>query len=241
MSLILLLSIALAPGAAGADPDLKARFHDKLKDVLPGMEITSIRPSPIPGLYEVMFGAVVLYMSEGGDYVVRGDIFDLAQKRNLSEEARTQTKAELLAGVDIEDMIEFKPEGKTKTVLYVFTDIDCPYCRKMHQEIQELTRGGIAVRYLAYPRAGLDSESYDKAVSVWCAEDRNAALTRAKAGKSVPARTCPNPVADQYRLGEAIGITGTPSVMLPDGTHIGGYVPAQELIETYGTAADDAG
>ena len=231
---VMLLGLVLASGAWGDEPDLKARFHDKLKDVIPDLEITSVRPSPIPGLYEVMFGAVVLYLSEDGDYAVRGDIFDLAAKRNLSEEARAQGKAELLAHVDPKDVIEFKPQGKTKTMLYAFTDVDCTFCRKMHQEINQLTAAGIAVRYLAYPRTGLDSKSYAKAVSVWCADDRNEAITLAKAGKKIPDRSCPNPVADQYRLGEAIGVTGTPTVLLPDGTYIGGYVPAEELIETYG-------
>jgi thiol:disulfide interchange protein DsbC len=232
--LTIAMTMALVAGPATgeeADDALRARFAASLAPVLPGLEITEIRPSPVPGLYEVMLGAMVLYVSEDGMHVIRGDLYDLADKRNLSEAARERARASLLARVDPAQTINFEPAGETRSTLYVFTDVDCTYCRAMHREIKQLNAAGIAVHYLAYPRTGIGSESYDKAVSVWCAVNRQDAITRSKAGEDLPKASCENPVADQYRLGERLGVDGTPAVMLEDGRQIGGYIQADRLIE----------
>ena len=124
-----------------------------------------------------------------------------------------------------------------KTAITVFTDIDCGYCRKLHQEVPELNRLGIEVRYLAYPRAGLESESYDKIVSAWCADDQRLALTRAKTGKKIESRDCKNPVAQHFALGGAVGVTGTPSIIFEDGRLLPGYLPAERLAQQLGIAS----
>ena len=119
----------------------------------------------------------------------------------------------------------------TKATITVFTDIDCGYCRKLHQDVPELNRLGVAVRYLAFPRAGIGSDSYDKAVSVWCADDQQKALTKAKAGKDIEMKTCVNPVAEQYGLVDAFGVTGTPAIFYEDGTlQAGGTCPLSRCL-----------
>ena len=127
-------------------------------------------------------------------------------------------------------MIIFSPKGETKGAVYVFTDVDCGYCQKLHQEVPQLNAAGIEVRYLAYPRAGLSTPTFDKMVSAWCADDRNAAMNALKIGANVTAKKCDNPVAAQYQLGAAMGVTGTPAIVLEDGTLIPGYKPAAQLI-----------
>jgi thiol:disulfide interchange protein DsbC len=227
------LALALVSVIASADDALEKRLAQKLGAVLQDVAVTSVKPGPIPGLYEVMLGPTVLYMTEDGRFAVRGDVFDLQTKTNLTEQKRSQARLSALQNAGA-GAIEFAPEsGKPQHVLYVFTDVDCGYCRKMHQQVKQLTDAGIAVRYLAFPRTGLDSESYHKAVTVWCSADRKQALTDAKLGKELPRQECDNPVAAQYELGQAMGVHGTPAVYTEDGTEIGGYLPAADIIRRY--------
>jgi len=217
--------------AVAADDALIAKLTTRIRSVLPDAKVTSIKPAPVPGLYEVSIGPTILYMTGDGKFAVRGDIFDLESKRNVTDERRMQARVESLKGLGESSPIRFAATGgKTQHEIYVFTDIDCGYCRKMHKEINQLTSAGVTVNYLAFPRTGLDGESYDKAVAVWCASDRQAALTNAKTGKKVQNAKCDNPVAQHFRLGEAMGVQGTPAVYSADGEELGGYIPAQELV-----------
>lgn len=226
----LLFSLVLAScSAAAADVELRSRFAARLATVLPDAEITSVRPTPVDGLYEVALGPRVLYMSDDGRYVLNGDLMDIVERRNISEERRAEQRVSALAAA-AEGAIQFGP-ADPRHVLYVFTDIDCTYCRRFHSEIDQLTAAGIAVRYLAFPRAGLRSESYRKAVSVWCAEDKRRALTDAKAGRAIAQAQCDSPVEEQFALGEALGVRGTPAVYLDDGRELGGYIPAPRLVQ----------
>lgn len=224
--------LATAPVLAPAG-ELEDRLADKLRVVIPDAIITSVKEGPVPGLYEVMMGATVLYMTEDGRYAVRGDVFDLKSRKNLTEARRTEARISALAK-ESGQAIEFAAaDGKTAHTIYVFTDIDCGYCRKMHQEVAQLNAAGITVKYLAFPRSGLEGESYEKAVAVWCSADKKAALTAAKQGQTPEKRACDNPVAAQYHLGEAVGVRGTPAVFLENGRELGGYVPAAELIRMF--------
>ncbi|MDW8478922.1 MAG: thioredoxin fold domain-containing protein [Xanthomonadales bacterium] len=129
-----------------------------------------------------------------------------------------------------ERRIVFAPKERKRT-LTVFTDIDCGYCRRMHQHMAEYNAAGIAIEYLFFPRAGIGSPSYEKAVSVWCSSDPRDALTRAKAGEEIPARSCDNPVLEDFELGKRIGINGTPAVITEDGVLIGGYLTPEQMLE----------
>ena len=232
----LVLTAALLLGAAGASANegLEQRLTAAVARVLPDVAVTGISPGPIAGVYEVMLGPTVLYISEDGQYIFKGDVFDLKSLDNVTAKRRAAARMDAFAAIGVENMIEFAPVGDTKRTIYIYTDIDCGYCRKMHLEVGELNAAGIAVRYLAYPRSGIGGESYDKAVAVWCSADRQAALTASKAGETLKAGTCPNPVEDEYHMGEAMGVRGTPAVYSDTGEMIGGYVPAKELIRMLG-------
>jgi thiol:disulfide interchange protein DsbC len=176
----------------------------------------------------VSFGPTLVYVTADGRYLIQGDVLDVKEKRNLTEAHRAERRKQILSSLDDNELIIFKPEQPTHAVT-VFTDIDCGYCRKFHQEIADFNKLGIEVRYAAFPRAGIGSPSFNMAVSVWCADDRNRAITRAKAGDKVDEKTCDNPVAAEYTLGQQLGVTGTPSIILEDGTLVPGYVPAARL------------
>ena len=205
--------------------------RDKLSMILPGRHEADVKPSPVSGLYEVGYGGEVFYLTADGRYMLRGDLLDLASMRNLSEERRSTYRRGLLSEIDPKKTINFAPEsGPVKHVVYVFTDIDCPYCRRMHKQIADYNRLGIEIRYLAYPRSGVNTPSYYKAIDVWCAKDRKAALTRAKLGETLPKRSCDNPVDEDMALANKFGVDGTPTLILDDGSVIPGYVEPDRLI-----------
>lgn len=233
-SLPSLLLLALAFSAAGGS----ARAEQGARSADPRVEIArkvdakpeDVRTTPIPGLYEVAHGADLIYVSADGRYVIDGNLYDIDTKTNLSENRRTQARVAAIAAVRDEQTIAFGPKTAKYTVT-VFTDIDCGYCRKLHSEMAEFNRLGIRVRYLFYPREGPGSASWKKADAVWCAADRNDALTRAKKGEAIAARSCgTTPVARDYELGQQMAIRGTPGIFTAQGEYIAGYVPPQELL-----------
>ena len=217
---------AAAPAAAqpAAKGDIRGQIAKRLD-----IKVEDVRPSPIPGLFEVRSGAEVGYVSDDGRYDVNGDVFEMDSKHNLTEDTRKKGRLALLAGVRDEDTIIFAPTGATQHTVTVFTDVDCVHCRHMHSEIAELNRLGIRVRYMMFPRGGPDTESWYKAVSVWCSADRKEALTRAKKGETLPPGKCDSPVAAQYELGRQLGISGTPGIITETGEFLAGYASAAYL------------
>ncbi len=233
--------IALPAAAQSSDKQSVDKIEAAIRkslEVRPDVKVESIASSEIPGLYAVQIkDGPMVYASPDGKYFVHGEMYTVENKAyvNLSEQRASGLRAKEIATIKAKDMIIFKPKGPTKAVLNVFTDIDCGYCRKLHQEVPELNALGIEIRYIAYPRAGVGSESYQKIVTAWCAKDRQGTLTRFKRGESVPINTCAdNPVTAQFQLGERIGVTGTPSLITAGGELIPGYVPAKELAERLG-------
>lgn len=190
----------------------------------------SIAPAPIKGLYEVVVGSEVLYVTADGAHLILGNIVDAKTRENLTDNKRDTLRAKAIDSVSEKEMIVFAPEKDTKYTVNVFTDVDCGYCAKFHQEVAALNKAGVKIRYLAFPRAGIDSDTYKRMVSVWCSEDQQQAITDAKARRDVPAKECDSPVRKEYELGKSIGVSGTPALVLSDGELVPGYVPAAKLI-----------
>lgn len=220
---------------------IKNGFKRSRPDVL----IESIRPSVTAGIYEVkVANGPVLYSTSDGKYFILGDMFELAPGGfvNLAEKSREIERAETLATVKVEDMIVFSPaEQPAKASIVVFTDVDCGYCIKLHREVADLNRMGIEVRYMAFPRAGIGSQSYKKIASAWCAEDKQEALTKLKNRQRIPNNVCQgNPVEEHYELGNQIGVSGTPALVLNDGRLLPGYMPALRLAAALDVEVDPA-
>lgn len=212
---------------AGATSDAAIRMA--IEKAMPNAEIDSIKASPIAGYREVALGGRVVYVSADGRYLIQGSLFDLTTRTSLTENSQTVIRKGILAKVGPERRIIFA-SAKPKHRITVFTDIDCGYCRKMHSQMADYNKLGISVEYLFFPRAGMDSEAATKAISVWCSADRRKAMTDAKSDRPVAKKTCTNPIAADYALGQKIGFDGTPAVYSPDGSQIGGYLaPAQML------------
>ena len=193
--LALLLCIGNVVAAQPASQDVDQQLRNSLKVLLPNLKPDAIAESPIPGLYEVTFGTRIVYLTADGRFLLKGQIVDLETRTPVTEEREQVLKQKLLANLDESKMIVYGDKSLPHTVT-VFTDIDCGYCRKLHSEIDKYNEAGIRIRYLAFPRAGLGSPSAMKAESVWCADDRHAAMDEAKSGAPLPRRTCDNPVAE---------------------------------------------
>ncbi len=227
---------AVAPVAG--TPDQRAR--QSLEQLNPKIEIAYVGQAPVPGFREVIAGGQVVYVSDDGKYLMQGTLVDLTTQDELTQSspALSRYRRELLATAKTADRVVFAPANPKYTVS-VFTDIECGYCRKMHSEMAEYNRLGIAIEYLAFPRSGLASPVHEQMISVWCADDRKQALTEAKEGKPVPTRKCRStPVDMQFDLGRRLGVAGTPAVYAPDGTLLGGYLPPDQLRQALDALAD---
>lgn len=233
MKKITLLMVAIATlvsGAAFAD-QVTDNLKEKLKAVIPNESPKSITKTPIPGLYEANYGMQIYYISEDGNYIVDGEIINLATRTSLTSSSISSARKDRIASMPSDQTIVFPAKGDTKHVITVFTDIDCGYCRKLHNQMAEYNDLGIEVRYMMFPRAGLQSESYNKAVSSWCATDQQNELTKAKNGKEITMSECNNPVAAQYLLGQEVGVTGTPAIVTEDGQIIPGYRKPTDMLQ----------
>lgn len=216
-----------------ADEQEMAHVKAALVRAFPELSSATVRPAQVPGLYEIEFNTQILYTTKDGKYLLTGDLVNLDTRANLTEARRSAIRARLVDQIDEKNMIVMGP-NKPKRTLTVFTDVDCPYCARFHLDVPTLNKHGVKVRYLFYPRAGLKSESYRRAVAVWCADDRVKAIGIAKAGGKLDMKTCPNPVERDYRLGRELDISGTPTIVFDDGKMLPGYVPARQLLGMLG-------
>ncbi len=225
---IVLVSFLFALSAMAAGSNLeKARRTISVKL---GVPAKNIQDSPVANLYLVSIPPRLFYISGDGKYVIDGDMIDVASKTNITDALRGKARIQAINDLGEDAMIIYSPEkDKVKHTITVFTDIDCPYCRKLHHDMDKYNALGIRVRYLAYPRAGIGSGSYDKAVAVWCASDRKKAMNLAKSEQAVKSEKCDNPVAAEFKLGNMIGVRGTPALVLENGQMVPGYVPPERL------------
>ncbi|MBN8802505.1 MAG: disulfide bond formation protein DsbC [Lysobacteraceae bacterium SCN 69-123] len=217
-----------AAAPATADGAVEKRVRDALRQLDPNFNPDYIGAAPFAGFREVVVSGQVLYVTDDGRYLMQAQPYDIGKRALATSEGLLAHRRKLLASLPHSDRIVFAPPN-AKYTISVFTDIECGYCRKLHQDIAELNRQGIAVEYLAFPRMGLGSKDHTDMISVWCASDRKAALTAAKSDRPVEAKNCTNPVAMQYNVGQQLGISGTPAIFAADGTQLGGYLPPAQL------------
>jgi len=218
---------APAPAAASTAPG-EAAVRKAVLSLASGIRIESLHPAPIAGFTEVKTEDDFLYVSNDGKYLLTGNVIDLTTRRNLTEVAKANARRGLLKAITPAQKIVFAPKNP-KYAVTVFTDVDCGYCRKLHSQIADYNKEGIEVDYLFFPREGVNSPSFDKAVAVWCAADRQKALTEAKKGVELPKKNCTNPVTMDYNLGIRVGVDGTPSIYTADGMQIGGYLSPEDM------------
>ena len=220
-----------APALADEASAELQHVRDTVGEKFAGVEPDHVFESPIPGWYEVRRGAIVAYISGDGRYLLQGDMIDLDQQVNLSENSRNEARVDMMSSVPNDDLIVFTPD-EVKYTVSVFTDVDCTYCRRLHSQIDEYMAEGIEVRYFLYPRSGPATTSWSKAEQVWCADDRQDAITQAKLEKHFDSQSCDASIIDShYAMGQDVGLRGTPAIVTEDGTLFSGYMPPAQLSE----------
>lgn len=219
-AIILFSHLAIADDLETLNKAIAKRF--------PAVKVDDVKESQVPGLYQVIAGSQVVYIDKTGRYMIDGDLVDMDTRTNLTDAAKSSIRVSSLSKLDEDEMLVYQPEDVKYTVTVV-TDINCPYCRKLHSEMDEYMDNHIKVRYLLLPLKG--KKDYETTVSVWCAEDRNLALDIAKAGGGVDQKTCPNPLAKHKKIANELGVSGTPAIILQSGRMLPGYVPVNELLK----------
>lgn len=224
--------------------DVKQRVLTRLKSSRPELKLTELKSSPMKGVYEVKVNGQVAFVSEDGGHLIAGEMYEVRegalvnlqeQQRQEQEKAFEPQRAKMLSAVNKEDMVIYSPEKEAKAFVYVFTDIDCGYCRKLHSQLEGFMDKGIEIRYLAFPRAGAMSNSAKKLASVWCSDDALSLMTRYKRGESIPVAACDDaPIGDQLMLGQQVGVRGTPAIVTSTGQLIPGAVSPDYLAQTLG-------
>ena len=224
------LAVAAVASAADDSAELK-RVQDKVSGLFGEVQKEHIFASPVDGWYTIRKGAIVAYVSADGRYLLQGDLIDLDNQVNLSENARNDARREMMSAYPDDHTIVFSPDEKRYSVS-IFTDVDCTFCRRLHSQIDQYLAEGIEIRYLLYPRNGPTSQSWVTAEQIWCADNRNSALTLAKLDQKFESHECdPSVVSKHYAMGQDVGLRGTPAIVLEDGTLISGYLPPAQLAE----------
>ncbi|MFV2004383.1 MAG: DsbC family protein [Gammaproteobacteria bacterium] len=231
LPLLLLITPLLTSFSASAATEADTDGVDKLKQALaktmPRVKPSKISMTPIEGLYQVIVGSQVVYMSVDAQYMIEGDLYDLATQKNLSEDAKSSIRLAAIDKLGSDKMVIYTPET-VKNTITVITDIDCPYCRRLHNEIPEYMKNDVEVRYIFMPLKG--AADMKKTISVWCSDDQQLALDMAKAGGEIEEKNCDNPIQEHLKVARELGVQGTPAILLEDGQLLPGYVPVDKLV-----------
>ncbi len=232
-----LLAAGFSTAALAGDAADKLEKH--LQETMPDVPVSSVSETPVEGIYEVVAGTEVVYMTADGDYMFQGNLLDMNARVNLTEQRRSEMRLALLEEIDESRMVVYAPEGEKRHTVTVFTDTSCPYCQKLHKEIPKLTENGVEVRYILYPRSGPGSPAYKTAEAAACADDTKAAVDQAMNGQSIDLEACEQSGIPRNReLARKMGLRGTPFIVTDSGLTIPGYRPAEELIKALDATAD---
>ena len=230
-----LMPVTICLSQAAIESDLR-NVEQTLKSLRPDLPIKQVYRSPVPDIVAVdLEGGTTLYATTDAKYMFAGDLYSLNNGiSNETDKRRDKVRREILSREPLVDMIIFSPSSGFRTFVNIFTDVDCGYCQKLHSQMDSYNALGIEVRYMAYPRAGLEGDTFEKTVSAWCSKDRRSAITALKKGQGIPEKSCDNPVGTHYWLGQRIGIKGTPAIITSSGQLLPGYLPPKQLASELG-------
>ena len=224
---IFTLAFSIITATQVSADDAITELKKSLAERLPQFDVSYVEKTPIVGIYQVIIGGQVIYMTKDARYMIDGNLIDLSTKKNYSEDAMSVIRLSQIEKLGEDNMVVYTPQTIKHTITVV-TDIDCPYCRRLHSEMDQYMTAGVKVRYIFMPLKG--QGDYRTTVSVWCAKDQNEALDLAKAGAELEAKDCENPIDKHLSVSRSLGVRGTPAIILQNGSMLPGYVPANKLI-----------
>ncbi|WP_447927118.1 DsbC family protein [Vreelandella sp. EE27] len=231
---LFLLGASLLPGLAYANAQT---LSERLEVNGQPMPVEQVNETPMDGIYQVRLeNGESFYANEDGSYFLVGDLYQNAEQGlvNLTEQAQNQQRVAALDEVPESERFVYRGVDEPRATVVIFTDPTCPYCERLHETVPELNERGIAVHYLAFPRAGMESDAATTLEKAWCSDNRSEAMTRAQQRETLAGSVCDNPVGEQYELGRALGVQGTPAIILPDGQMVPGFVPPDRLVGMLG-------
>jgi len=226
LSTVFIAVISIFSSVSLASGDKYDNLRAMIAKTFPGLEISGFKESAVGGILEFNLGAQVFYASQDGRFLFKGNIYDLVTQENITEKAEQVSRVSTLKKFGEKNMLNYTAENQQRYIT-VFTDVDCPYCRKLHEEVPEYLEKGIGVRYMFLPFKG--KKSFDKSVSIWCAKDPQKAMDDAKQGRRIRNAECDHPIKDHMALGQEFGIRGTPAIILDNGEVIPGYRPVKDV------------
>jgi thiol:disulfide interchange protein DsbC len=206
---------------------------NNLGQYIPNLKESDIAESSFKGIYEIILTDPrldIIYSSSDGLFIIQGDIIDLENGSNITKRRRADLAKKALTKSQDKNKIIYRAEDEKYTI-NIFTDVDCPYCRKLHKDISKLNELGITVKYLAFPRSGVNTESYFKSVSIWCSKDKKLVMDQAMLQIDPPSINCESPVIEHLNLAQDIGVSGTPYIFFENGINIPGYVKPKVLLK----------
>jgi len=231
---LFLLLLAPLPGHANETEAQLDALRNNIKANLSGIPVDHLSATPVPGIYEIISEGQVYYVDSTASFLFDGSLVDLKNRNNLTEQSMLAQNLRYIDAIGEDNMLIYKnAETAPKRSMSVFTDLGCPFCQRLHSELDILLDAGVSIRYLLYPRDGLNTQAHKNLENVWCANDPHAALTAAKSGQLAPVESCDNPIEQHVALARQLGITATPMIYLDDGQRINGYLDAQTLLEVF--------
>lgn len=223
IAIIASLTVTVSSALAGPAKDVEKR----LKEQYPATKITAVRESQVKGVYEVIMGRNVAYTDESGRYMIFGHLYDMKEQKDLTADVLddlNRVDVSLLPQTDAIKTVRGKGERK----LFVFSDPDCPYCKRLEAELAKMDN--VTIYTLLYPLEGLHPDARRKAEAIWCAKDRVKAWEEFMANGKLPdASGCETPIDRNLRLGNTLGVNGTPTIIFADGAIAPGMLPAAEI------------
>ena len=232
MKKLILFSLIILTNSVIANVDT---VFNQLKPFFPTITTENIKNSELDGFYEVVLTNPqidVLYISLDGRYVIQGAITDIELMTNLSTKRINSERINILNSIDENNKIVFKAENE-QHIVHVFTDVDCPYCAKLHSNMKGMNALGITVKYLAAPIEQLHPNAQSAMEKIWCAEDTAIAMHNYKTNRYLPnSSDCINPVEEQLAISKQLGVNGTPSIFLENGSNVPGYQEPNELLNS---------
>lgn len=228
------LVAALSFSTANAKDAAPAQDHQAIRHAVslinPKADVRAINEFGMPGVKQVLADTSVIYISDDGRYVFSGLMLDMVEKRNLSDEAQSIARTDMLNSIPKGAVISYEPK-EVKHRITVFTDVTCGYCQMFHRDMQSYLDKGIAVDYVPFPRGGQQSPVFTTMKNVWCSKDKKSALETAYKDMPIAAAECNDSVAAMYELGDKLGVQGTPAIYDAYGNHLGGYVSPDQMIQ----------
>ncbi len=203
---------------------------EKFNESYPELEVDSVKKIN-DSFFELLIGDQIFYLSSDLKYLIAGNVIELDTKKNLTQDKIRENRIALIKKIDPDDTIIYRPDN-VRYVLNIFTDISCPYCQKLHNEVKSLIENNIEVRYILFPRNGEEDDAYKEMISVWCSEDRKLSLDKAFEGDFLPEKNCSNPLKSNLQHAYSLRVNGTPMIFKEDGDVIPGYVPYKQILES---------